>query len=201
MLDGRNSQAHDRWLAMQSAYVAYRRASDALDSTDQPLEDQRESFERYLEARIEYLETRIDERYRPAQSEVRSWWSFAARKPILAGLAVLMLGTAAFSWVRQQNYVRGLEASHDEFRTTLSQTRDGLEMLAERVDSWQPPQPAQPAPAPIQPVVKRRAPVRKPASATHSKRQPKQFATNRSAVSRSYPDRRRARRTSRLVGP
>jgi hypothetical protein len=63
---------HDHWLAMQSAYAEYGRASAALASTVDSsngerlwsirLEgQQRVAFERYLEARMDFLEFRFDE--------------------------------------------------------------------------------------------------------------------------------------------
>src|SRR5258708_1031455 len=74
----RRDEAHERWLAIQSAYADYLRASEVFennrestrDSADQGrcdltlLDCRRDAFERYLEARMEYLERRYDESYR-----------------------------------------------------------------------------------------------------------------------------------------
>ena len=75
----RRDEEHDRWLAMQSAYEEYKRASEALDCTSQSADDTNErsklpvlegqqwlAFERYFETRMEFLEARFDEGYRPA---------------------------------------------------------------------------------------------------------------------------------------
>jgi hypothetical protein len=79
MLDSDDSQEpeirndeHNHWLAMQSAYAEYGRASEALEPTVDSsngersrlitLEgQQRVAFERYLEARMEFLEFRFDQ--------------------------------------------------------------------------------------------------------------------------------------------
>src|SRR4030095_1509812 len=73
----RRDDEHDRWLAMQSAYTEYRRASEALECSPEFADDsptspglrlsmlegqQRVAFERYLEARMEFAESRFDRR-------------------------------------------------------------------------------------------------------------------------------------------
>jgi hypothetical protein len=151
---------HSRWLAMQSAYAEYRRASEALECTRQSADDstanerlrltllegqQRIAFERYLEARMEFLEFRFDESNRPADgvplpvsdgenSAIGSWLAFANRRPVLPILAVLLLCATAFSVVREEKRVRELEASRDQLQATLNQTRDGLQMLGQKLD-------------------------------------------------------------------
>ena len=176
MLEGEDSQkparrddGHDRWLAMQSAYAEYRSASEALECTRQSADDtstserlrlivlegqQRVAFERYLEARMEFLEFRFDESNPPGAgpaapaardadySAAGSWLAFANRKPVLPILAVLLLCTNAFSLIRQQRHVRDLEAARDELRAALNQTRAGLQTLGQRMDAWGTPQPA-----------------------------------------------------------
>ena len=82
----RREVGHGRWLAMQSAYAEYRGASEALDCTRQSanesstnersllaiaVDQQRVAFERYFEARMEFLEFRFDESNRPAARRSR----------------------------------------------------------------------------------------------------------------------------------
>ena len=142
---------HNRWVAMQSAYAEYRRASEALeylplsgDSSNDArllraaLEDrQRVAFERYLDARMEFLEYRFDESERrrghglslvhkrvPRALGIASWLAFPKGRPVLPALAAVMLLCAAgLYFVRQQNRVRELEAARDELWATLNQTR------------------------------------------------------------------------------
>jgi hypothetical protein len=158
---------HDRWLAMQSAYAEYRRASDALECTRQSADDsstterlrlvvlegqQRVAFERYLEARMEFLEFRFDESNPPGDSlaalpprekenfGIGSCLAFANRRPVLPILAVLLLCTTAFSLMREQKHVRDLETSRDELKAALDRTREGLRQLEEKVNASQPAQ-------------------------------------------------------------
>jgi len=211
MLEGDDSQkperrddGHDRWLAMQSAYAEYRSASEALECTRQSADDtstserlrmivlegqQRVAFERYLEARMEFLEFRFDESNPPGAgpaappvrdadySTAGSWLAFANRKPVLPILAVLLLCTNAFSLIRQQRHVRDLEAARDELRAALNQTRAGLQTLGQRIDAWGTPQPAaihqvehiSPAPARHEPAASLRATGRKPSGEAPSR--------------------------------
>jgi hypothetical protein len=233
MLDGndlpapaRRDRSHDRWLAMQSAYADYRRASEALESTHHPTEEssfgecvrltileahQRVAFERYLEARMEYLEFRVDERTlvdetlapMPDQEETRfgSWVAWARRKPVLPILTALLLCSTAFSLMREQKHVRDLEASRDELRAALNQTRDGLQVLAQKLEASRPLQEA--AVQPVEHIA--RPPVAK--ASTQARKHPapaqkgqltrrisqKQVATNRSTGPRTS-DRRHARK-------
>ena len=74
----RRDEAHERWLAMQSAYAEYLRASEAFENSREAtcdsadlgrgdlmlLDSRRDALERYLEARMEYLERRYDDSYR-----------------------------------------------------------------------------------------------------------------------------------------
>lgn len=156
---------HDRWLAMQSAYTEYRRASEALECTRQSADDTNErlklpgleglqwlAFERYLETRMEFLEARFDESLRPAamaavssmsetkSSGTSSWLARFNFRPVLEILAAVLLCTMVFSLLREQRRVRDLEAARDELQATLSHTREGLRLLGQRVDAWAPPQ-------------------------------------------------------------
>jgi hypothetical protein len=155
----RRDDRHDRWLAMQSAYAEYRRASKALESGQQPEDDssageclpltvlegqQRVAFEHYVEARLEFLESQFDERNRPdavladrdtEYSGIASWLAVANRKPVWQILAVLLLCTTTFSLVRKEKQVRDLEATGGELRATLNQTRDELQLLGRKLEA------------------------------------------------------------------
>ena len=157
-----HNEGHDRWLAMQSAYLEYRQASDALESACASGDEmsvgvhtrmmlvegqQRVTFERYFEARMGFLEFQIDQISRPdstsggvdtgAASAERSceprrvgfWYLPGGFKPVVEILAIVLVSATAFSLVREQKHVRDLQASSDELRTTLNQTRDGLQRL------------------------------------------------------------------------
>lgn len=160
----RRDEGHNRWLAMQSAYADYREASEALECTHHSDEDssaserlrlillqgqQRVAFERYLEARMAFLEFRFDESNRPGAGQgapvapaesagTGSRFAFANCRPVLQILGVLLLCTTAFSLVREQRRVLDLEASRDELRATLNQTRDGLQLLGQKLDAFGP---------------------------------------------------------------
>ena len=201
MLDGEGSHApedhnegRDRWLAMQTAYLEYRQASDALDRTRRSTGElstgerlqmivaegrQRVAFERYLEARIGFLEYRFEETGRPdpdfpdpEHPAPRSWLS-AKGRPALEILAVLLLCTTAFSLVREQKQVRELDAANNQLQAALRQTRDGLELLGQKLDS-----PARVLPPTVQQakttrvVPARRAPAPAPLRVAQSKPKP-----------------------------
>jgi hypothetical protein len=156
----RRDGEHDRWLAMQSAYEEYRRASEALDCIRQSADDTNErlklpalegqqwlAFERYFETRMEFLEARFDESHQPDavvpapardtdDSDARSWFALINYRSVLQILAIVLLGTMVFALLREQKRVRDLEASRDELQATLNQTRDGLRLLGQKLDSW-----------------------------------------------------------------
>jgi hypothetical protein len=156
---------HDRWLSMQSAYAEYKRASEELECTRQSADDTHErlklpvlegqqwlAFEHYFESRMEFLEARFDEINPPAafasvspmddtgQSGVSSWFALINYRSVLQVLAIVLLGTMVFVLLGEQKRVRDLEASRDELQTTLNQTRDGLRLLGQKLDSWGSPQ-------------------------------------------------------------
>ena len=192
----RRDEGHDRWLAMHSAYAEYRRASELLDYTRQSADDTNErlklpvlegqqwlAFERYFDSRMEFLEARFDEVHRPdadrivqapvvdtEPADASSWFELINYKSVLQILAIVLLGTMAFALLREQKRVRDLEASRDELRVTLNQTRDGLRLLGQRLDAWgasQHPELQQvehrvPEPARRAPAVTPRATGRKP---------------------------------------
>jgi hypothetical protein len=152
----RRDDEHHRWLAMQSAYLAYRRATEALENADEAIEDsatnelvrlgilerqQRMAFEKYLEARIDFVEFRCDELNRGIMSralaaghadstESGSW--FGTCKGILQVLAFVLLCITALSLARGQNHVRDLEAARDELQAALNDTRRELQLLERR---------------------------------------------------------------------
>jgi hypothetical protein len=155
----RRDEGHDHWLAMQSAYEEYRRAAEALDCVHESADDlspnehlrlttlegrQRVAFERYVEARLAFLEFRFDESNDPDSGEVsplrdakysgiRSWLTFAQRL-VLPILAIMLLSASAFSFVREQKRVHDLEAAREELRVTRDQTRNGLDLLGKKLD-------------------------------------------------------------------
>jgi hypothetical protein len=154
--EGRD-EGHDRWLAMQSAYTEYTRASEVLECTHQSTDGsstserlqltmlegkQRVAFERYLEARMEFLECRFDESNQPRAAlpdEARyfgtgSRWAFAKTRPLLEVLAVILLCTTAFSLVREKQQLRKLETSHDGLQAALNETRDEIRLLGQKMD-------------------------------------------------------------------
>ena len=153
----RPNEGHDRWLAMQSAYSEYTRASEVLECTHQSTDGsstserlqltmlegkQRVAFERYLEARMEFLECRFDESNLPpadlpeeAVLGTSSRLAFAKTRPFLEVLAVILLCTTAFSLVREKQQLRKLETSRDGLQAALNETRDEVRLLGQKVDA------------------------------------------------------------------
>jgi hypothetical protein len=155
---GVRSGGHNRWVAMQSAYAEYQRTSEALEylplsgdsSNDERLlraalqDRQRVAFERYLDARMEFLEYRFDESERrrgrglslvrkrsPGAFGIASWLAFSNERAVLPVLAgVMLLCAAGLYFARQQNRARELEAARDELWATLNQTRDEARRLS-----------------------------------------------------------------------
>jgi len=223
-------EAHERWLTMQSAYAEYLRVSEVFensrestcDSTDPGrcdltlLDCRRDAFERYLEARIEYLERRYDEGYRREASlvhrptretgELRTVSRLASPKwLIIRGLVVGILSVTMFSFVREQKHVRDLESARDQLRASLSDTREELLSLAKKLDARestkgsavrQVERAAQlPAPAP-------QVDGRKPSGGTRRRRLPERIikTTSRSDAARGYFSLSRSSQFKR-VGP
>jgi len=194
---------HARWLTMQSAYTEYKRSSEALECTRQTTDDpvvtyqarltllegrQRLAFERYIDARIAFLESRFDEINRPDTaagaaaagpaaaggkaevSTIKAWLLMVSGRPVLQTLAVMLLCTMAFSLMREQNRIRSLEAGRDELRAALVRTGREVQQLRARLDATPPPPPpaqrAQhiPAPAPLKPFAVPRPAGRKPST-------------------------------------
>src|SRR5262245_23406360 len=142
--------AHELWLAMKSAYAEYLRVSEvfeisresARDSADPGRSDltlsdsRRDAFERYLEARMEYLERRYDEGYRRETGGLRTVSRLASSKwPIMPFLMVGILSGILFSFVREQKHLRDLDSARDQLRASLSSTREELLSLAKRLEA------------------------------------------------------------------
>ena len=180
-----SSNVHEHWLTMQSAYVEYTRATQALECALPPagdssgcererLEDRRRlAFEHYLETRMEFLESRFDECYPPG-TRLPAQITRAARPawvaaPVVSVLVVVLLSISAYAFVRTRNHVHELEASRDDLRTRLNQTSDSLQSLAQKMNAWEPPSlPAiQKVDAPVPP---RRVAARKGTGRAQSKR-------------------------------
>ena len=161
---------HSRWLAMQSAYAEYRRSSEVLECTRQSVDgslssdnvqltlmegQQRLAFERYMEARIAFLESRFDEMNRPDMSDgvqsgraaaevdkprgVIAWLSAASSRPVLETLALTLLCTMTFSLMWAQKRVRNLEADGEELRAALGLTVREVQLLRGRLDAVETP--------------------------------------------------------------
>ena len=178
---------HKRWLAMQSAHEEYQRSSEALEylaplsrdsTTDERLlrgvlqDRQRAAFERYLDARMEFLEFRFDEGERrrryglalvrkrvPAAVWTASWLKFGNGRPVVPVLAAAMLVcAAALYYVHQQNRVRELEAARNELWAALKQARDEAQAPSHsrtQTVEFAPPQPTRRAPPTVVPKPRR----------------------------------------------
>ena len=226
----RRDEAHERWLAMQSAYAEYLRVSEVFeisrestpDSADPAVCDltlldcRRDAFERYLEARMEYLERRYDEGYRreaymasqPTREtgELRTVSRFASPKwLIIPGLVAGILSVTVFSLVREQKHVRDLDSARDQLRASLSDTREELLSLAKRLDARESTErsavrqvehTAQP------PVPAPQVDGRKPSGGTRWRRLPQRImkTTSRSVAARGYFSLSRSSQFKR-VGP
>ena len=152
------TEGHNRWLAMQSAYAEYTRASELLECTHQSTDGsttserlqltmlegkQRVAFERYLESRLEFLECRFDQSIQPGPappaevgySGAGSRWAFAKPRTLLEILAVILLCTTAFSLVREKQRLRKLETSDNGLQVALDETRAELRVLGQKVDA------------------------------------------------------------------
>jgi hypothetical protein len=155
-------EGHNRWLAMQSAYAEYTRASELLECTHQSTDGsttserlqltmlegkQRVAFERYLESRLEFLECRFDQSIQPGPappaevgySGAGSRWAFAKPRTLLEILAVILLCTTAFSLVREKQRLRKLETSDNGLQVALDETRAELRVLGQKVDAGSAP--------------------------------------------------------------
>jgi len=171
----RPGEARGQWLAMQAAYAEYKRTSGLLNSEDPSSGDlsgwrdleaqQRAAFEKYLEARMDYLETRFDETSTRGEhsvdpstrerTESTIGSRFARYRLLVLALALGLVCMVVFSVMRTQKRMHELEASRDDLRAALTTARDDIQRVANRVDARPPaPEPAtpelkpQPAPKP-----------------------------------------------------
>ena len=152
---------------MRSAYQEYVQASEALECSAQLANDsrapgqwelavlagqQRVAFERYLEARLQFLEFRFDEvlpqeadaaTTPPAQdAEHMGIRSLLSNFPlVLQLLTVGILCVSLFALIREHQHVRSLEASRDQLAAVLGDTRNSLNLLAKKIGDSQPPAP------------------------------------------------------------
>jgi hypothetical protein len=155
---GPRDEGHDRWLAMKSAYAEYRRASEALECTTQVTDapptgeglrlptldgEQRVAFERYLEARMEFLESQCDDRnwrMDPPDLPARKEGLFTTHSTIgkfdwiLRSLTIVVLIVAASFVLRAQKHVHRLELAYEELRASLNETRGGMQLYQKKAD-------------------------------------------------------------------
>jgi hypothetical protein len=162
----RPGEGRGQWLAMQSAYAEYRRASEALASSAPSIEErsarsdleaqQRVAFEQYIDARLSFLEIRFDESDRsgvnphdtPTRNREDSVFlsRFGSHGVLFLVLALALIGTAALSFMRGRNRVRGLETARDQLRAELSATRADIQRVSAQVANSSAPQAARPEP-------------------------------------------------------
>jgi hypothetical protein len=187
----RPNPANERWLAMRSAYVEYTRASEALESAAATTDDsypavhrefatlvsqQRVAFERYLEARLEFLEFRFDEGYAERYAagisaaaplaDGKSWKPrFLMANPLLMQCVTAgILGLTIIASIYDHRQVRSLEASRDQINLTLGDIRENLHVLAAKLDAPKPAESLQvpavahlaPATAPLRPAAQQK---------------------------------------------
>jgi hypothetical protein len=222
-------EARERWRAMQTAYADYIRASEVFENSrelnrdsDEPgncdvtlLDCRRDAFDRYMEARLNYLEHRYDEGYRreAAIASVptretgghRTVSGLARLKwPLVPVVLVAILSVTAFSFAREQKHARDLDSVRDQLRAGLNDTRLQLQLLSKRLDARESTERAtvrqventpQAAPAPS---VDRR----KPTAATRWRRVPEPTinTASRSVAARGYFSLSRSSQFKR-VGP
>jgi hypothetical protein len=145
---------------MQSAYADYRRASEAFTASDPSVDglsnwrgfevQQRAAFEKYLEARMAYLEARFDETSGegPVDAPTRELPPsdvgprLGKYGLVSLALALILVCAGAVSLVRAQKRVRDLEMARDDLRAKLTAARDDIQRIAGQVDAWKPAQPA-----------------------------------------------------------
>jgi hypothetical protein len=205
-------EVHERWLAMQMAFAEYMRASELFENSQELtcdlagqrsestlLDHRRDAFERYLEARMEFLEGRFDEGYRReaamasrptrAMGGLRTVSRLAYPKWLIPLVAAGILSATVFSFAREQKHVRDLELARDQLRAGLSGTRDELRLLSEKLDaraSTERLAVCQIEPAAQPPAHASQVAVRKPSGGERWRRLPEQTTTGRSVAARSY---------------
>jgi hypothetical protein len=220
-------EVHERWLAMQSAYEEYMRASEVFENTRELTRDltdlgryeltlldgRRDAFERYLEARMEFLECRFDEGYRreaamasrPTRETggLRTVSLVAGPKWLIPVLAVGILSATVFSFVREHKHVRDLDLARDQLRASLSDTREQLQLLTEKLDARESTERS--AVRQVEPTAEPPAPApqidgRKPSGGTGWRRLPEPITKTTSRAARTYFSLSRSSQFKR-VGP
>jgi hypothetical protein len=155
----RRDETHERWLAMQSAYAEYLRASEVFENSRELIRDsaepgrceltlmesRRDAFERYLEARMDFLDRQFDEGYRRETATdsgaagqtggLSTIARLAGQKWLIPVLAAGILSVSVFSFVREQKHVRDLDSARDQLQASLSDTREELQVLAKELDA------------------------------------------------------------------
>ena len=164
----RHGAAHELWLAMRDAYHQYQSASAALDAlasrgpgeirfrdADLPIEraaeQQRATFENYIEARLQFSEFLLSREesanvgisdaqgkwLMPGQPEATSFWKgLAASRPALMAVAAALLLPTAFSLtylVHEQRQVRDLDLVRVAMQEMLNRTSNQTQSPAVRL--------------------------------------------------------------------
>ena len=155
-------EEHHRWLAMQSAYAEYKCACEVVEFPNPSADDsaggeslhlsrpegrQWAAFERYLEARLEFVEFQCDKHHRrnmclaePSGNNGRFsgiGTRLARYGQILQIVTTVLLCVSVGFLYREWKQVRDL-AARDETRTTLSETREQQNLSAPKVNDMSP---------------------------------------------------------------
>lgn len=163
----RHGAAHELWLAMRDAYHQYRSASAALDALasrgpgevrfcdadlviERAAEQQRTTFENYIEARLQFSEFLLSGEesgnvgisdakgkwMMPGQPEAAGFWKrFATSRPALMVVAAALLLPTAFSLtylVHEQRRVRDLDLVRAAMQEMLNRTSNQIQSPAVR---------------------------------------------------------------------
>jgi hypothetical protein len=158
MMEPEDLRANQRecWAALKAAYEEYKIASAILDSrigleesegpdagVGEQFRAQQLAFERYMEARMAYLDTCVDKATARAtlsnslavipvqhtnseQPPPIAWPPFAMVAPVLRGLLVALLCVTAFSAVLQQRRTHDLQAAFNELQVRFDQVNESL---------------------------------------------------------------------------
>src|SRR5262249_22290321 len=171
---------HECWAAMKTAYEEYRMASTILDSMMQMEEDgdaptvtgtdfraQQRTFERYVEARMDFVDCCVDRATPPivdctppVEMSVPEptkkkyfgvrWPPVAIAMPVVRGLSLTLLCATALSVILQQRHTRDLQ-------TGLLELQGSIDRVGEALLAWQAVQRQVGDAAPVQPVQPPRA--------------------------------------------
>jgi len=210
---GQNRQqaAHELWLAMRAAHDCYKHASATLSavaktapghprpcgedlSLEEAAEQQRTSFENYIEARLQYSEfmlSRDDQESvnvrKSQQSETPgAQHTFTASRPVLVAVAaVLLLPVLGLiylagekSGARERDLVRG--AREEMLNPTGKQSQSpAVQLHASDVTLSAIGQPCPAPPGPASPTPTRRRPVPAAAGVNHGRGRPAQARPSR----------------------